>query len=791
MGRLLLALACGVLLPGTAAAQSSPQRVEGRVVDSSGATVTAAAVHLTAQGTGISQQTTTGPDGRFALDAVAPGTYDLSSTAPGFATAQLVLRVTARISPIELVLRPGALTEELTVFGARLAGSEAVLRETPGAVHVLTSDTLERSHVFSTSEALRKVPGAVVRDEEGLGLRPNIAVRGLNPTRSTKVLLLEDGVPTAFAPYGDNASYYHPPIERFERIEILKGSSQIGYGPVTVGAVINYITPEPPRRPTISFAATGGTRDYLEGNLGVGGTWRQSGLWLNVLSKQSDGARENVESRLNDLNVKLTQQIRPTHSVTLKGNHYREDSQVTYSGLRADEYARAPRSNPFSNDDFEGRRSSGAVAYRALLGGRVAWTTTAYYATFDRDWWRQSSNSSQRPNDSGDPACGGMANLLTACGNEGRLRSYKSGGIENRARVSYAIGATTQDTDAGIRWHTEDQSRRQENGDSPTSRSGRLVEDNARTTDAWSAFLQQHARLAGWTITPGIRVERVAYSRTNRLANVTGETTLTEWLPGLGLAYAAGTHTTVFGGVHRGFAPPRAEDIINNSTGGVVDLDPERGWNYELGVRSTIRQGLQADATYFRLDYENQIVPASVAGGIGAVLTNGGATLHQGLEIGLSADTMDALSDSHALYARAAVGWLPDARFTGTRLSSVSGFTTTSVSGNRVPYAPEDTTTVTVGYRHRFGIDAQVEAQRVGRQFSDDLNTVAGTADGQRGLIPAYTYWNAALTWQAFGFGSVHVTVKNVFDRTFIVDRARGILPGTPRLVQVGTTWRF
>ena len=84
----------------------------------------------------------------------------------------------------------------------------------PGSAQLLERAELESARVLSVAEALRKVPGVVVRDEEGFGLRPNIGIRGLNPTRSTKVLLLEDGLPFAFAPYGDHASYFHPPIER-------------------------------------------------------------------------------------------------------------------------------------------------------------------------------------------------------------------------------------------------------------------------------------------------------------------------------------------------------------------------------------------------------------------------------------------------------------------------------------------------------------------------------------------------------------------------------------------------
>ena len=94
----------------------------------------------------------------------------------------------------------------------------------PGSATVVDSATLEESRVFNVNEVLRKVPGVHVREEEGVGLRPNIGIRGMNPTRSTKTLLLEDGLPLSFAPYGDNASYYHPPIDRYESIEVSKGN---------------------------------------------------------------------------------------------------------------------------------------------------------------------------------------------------------------------------------------------------------------------------------------------------------------------------------------------------------------------------------------------------------------------------------------------------------------------------------------------------------------------------------------------------------------------------------------
>lgn len=788
-GSLLLAVPFGALTP--VAADQPAARVFGRVLDITGAVVPGATVTLSASSGAVQATVATDMQGRYALEAPAPGRYEVSAALEGFSVASLELDLAATPFEVDLVLRPGALAEDLTVLGVRLAGSEEMLRRTPGTFAVLTRETLDASRVFTINEALRKLPGVTVRDEEGLGLRPNIGMRGLNPTRSAKVLLLEDGVPTAFAPYGDNASYYHPPVERFDRVEVLKGASQIAHGPVTLGGVVNYITPEASLRPSYAFDLTGGNRAYANLGGSAGGTFAGTGLFAQAMRKQSDGAREHIHSDLFDVMVKATRGFGVTQQVGVKANSYGEDSQVTYSGLTEAEYRANPRQNPFVNDRFESVRFGASVSYRALAWSRVALTATAYGSHFDRDWWRQSSNSTQRPNDASDPLCGSMANLNTTCGNEGRLRTYRHLGGDVRGRVGFDAGVA-QETDFGVRIHAEHQNRVQENGDSPLARSGRRVEDNERTTDAVSAFVQHRVLAGAWTVTPGLRVERINYSRTNRLPGVTGFADLTEVVPGVGVSYGVNADTTVFAGVHRGFAPPRAEDIINNTTGGAVDLDPERSWNYEVGGRTRVGPGLRMDAAIFRLDYENQIVPASLAGGVGATLTNGGQTLHQGVEVGADADWRAVAGSRHGLYGRAAFTWLPAARFTGVRTSNVPGFSLVSVSGNRLPYAPETTYSVTAGYRHAAGFDVQIEAQHVGDQFADDLNTVTGTVDGLRGLVPAYTVWNLAASWRLPRVGgTIFLAVKNLADATFVIDRSRGLLPGHPRLVQAGTSWRF
>jgi Fe(3+) dicitrate transport protein len=782
------------VLTDSAGAQNRVANLTGTVIDATGAGIPRASISVQRGATGFARQITADMQGAFELGGLLPGEYAVTVTSTGFTVA--FERVTLQAGQnlrMQLTLQIGGLNEDVVVLATEVSGNSGRLRRVPGSVDILDRETLAGANVMTTSEALRKIAGVNVRDEEGLGLRPNIGIRGLNPTRSTKVLLLEDGIPLTYAPYGDNASYYHPPVERFERVEVFKGGAQIGYGPQTISGLVNYITPTPPSRSAGALHLAGGNRAYFNGHANYGNTIGNTGFLLDYMRKQADGSRENLHSELNDVNLKLTRSARVNQVWTLRSNYYSEDSNITYSGLRQSEWEANPRANPFKNDFFYVDRYGTSATHGYTPNGNIALTTNAYFTSFRRHWWRQSSNSGQRPNDAGDPNCGGMTNLSTTCGNEGRLRQYYTFGLEPRMRVHHRTFGITGEADLGVRVHFEQQNRRQANGATPTARAGELVELNLRSNQAYSTFVLNRFLFGNWTLTPGFRIEHVRFERTNELANsgngASGRTELTQFIPGIGVAHTVADRVTAFVGVHRGFAPPRTEDVITN-LGGVVDLDPELSWNYEVGARTELARGVRFDGTFFRMDYENQIVPASLSGGIGATLTNGGATLHQGVEVAGRLDTAPMFDSMHNVSVRLAYTHVPVAKFTGVRFSNIPGFSSISVGGNRLPYAPEHLLTFGVGYALPRGLDVHLEAVRASAQFGDDLNTVPPSADGQRGLIPDSTTWNAAVNYD-LGRATMFFTVKNLLDDTFIVDRSRGILPNMPRLLQIGVRTRF
>jgi Fe(3+) dicitrate transport protein len=672
-----------------------------------------------------------------------------------------------------------------------IIGKRDNLERISGSGDIIDRDALESTRVFTVNEALRKVPGINVRDEEGFGLRPNIGIRGLNPTRSTKVTLLEDGIPLAYAPYGDNASYYHPPIERFERVEVLRGAGQTLYGPQTIGGVINYITPNPTEDFSGGISIAGGNRDYLNAHARLSG----GGFLLDVMQKQGLGARDNTRAEIGDINLKKVFKIDDRQGFTLRANYFTDDSQVTYSGLTNAEFRNfGARYNPFKNDTFETRRMGLSGTHQIALSGDTSLITNVYWSSFNRDWWRQSSTTTDTQCGTGfrDARIAGQAVNVDSCNSaQGRLRDYYQFGIEPRLRTTHTWFGTPSELETGVRLHHEKQERRQVNASSPLGRVGSVSEDNERDTSAIAAFAQNRLLYGDFAITPGLRYEYIDVSRTDRRAGGnSGSESLSAFIPSLAATYKVQEGTTVFAGVHRGFAPPRVEDIIQTGIGPVAtftNVGAERSWNFELGTRSQVTKELGIQATYFRNDFQRLIAVGSIAGG--SINLSQGEALFQGIELG------SRYGHASGLYSTAAITWLPTAeQSTSFNRVDTGAAIAGSVAGKRMPYAPKTTATIGVGYATSEGLDVNLEAVHVGAQYADFANIQDPNSDasGQFGKIDAFTIFNATANYQIRQYGmTVFLSVKNLTDKVYIVDRTRGILPGAPRLIQAGLRWDF
>ena len=140
------------------------------------------------QHTGI--RTITDKDGRFELKGTTSGNFLLIIHGLGFSDFDTLLHLEAgKTTLLDLKLDPGYCEmPQLEIFSSRYDA----MRNLPGAASLVTAEQIEKIQPLSSNEVLRKVGGVHVVDEEGLGLRPNIGFRGLDPDRLRVVRVLED-----------------------------------------------------------------------------------------------------------------------------------------------------------------------------------------------------------------------------------------------------------------------------------------------------------------------------------------------------------------------------------------------------------------------------------------------------------------------------------------------------------------------------------------------------------------------------------------------------------------------
>lgn len=216
-------------------------------------------------------------------------------------------------------------------FGV-IANLDHIFSKVPGSVDFLDMAEIKNLHPISGNEVLRRVAGVRVVDEEGAGMRVNIGIRGLDPDRSRPVLVLEDGVPVALAPYGEPDMYYSPAIDRMAGVEILKGSRQILYGPQTIGGVVNYITPNPPSEQEGTVRIQGDQGGFYSNLINYRSTFGNPGFQVNLLNK---GAKNigPTEFKITDINSKSLFNFNEKSELGLKLVLYNESSNSTYIGI--------------------------------------------------------------------------------------------------------------------------------------------------------------------------------------------------------------------------------------------------------------------------------------------------------------------------------------------------------------------------------------------------------------------------------------------------------------------------
>lgn len=579
--------------------------------------------------------------------------------------------------------------EEVTIVGTREQAEG-----TPGAAHILDSQTLARFAYTDVQRIARQVPGVSIQVEDGFGLRPNISIRGVATERSGRITLLEDGVLIAPAPYSAPSAYYFPTAGRMAAFEVLKGPAAISQGPYTIGGAFNMISTPIPVEPRGSLLAETGQygTNRLHGTYGATG---ERGLGYLVETHQwfSDGYqsidRSDTDTGLDvrDYTVKLA--FAPTqsaHRVELKVQLAEQTSNQSYLGLTDADFGSDPNRRYGLSALDSIRTHHEQVIVRHEYAPSDAWklTTTVYDNRHARNWfktegidfdgsanaealsrtsWSSVVQAVNRGTTAGGLSAVELAAILhgtadTAPGSiqlRANERQYTSRGVQFGASWSGLLGNALHALRIGVRYHEDEEDRlqrnssyRQQGGMLRLDDQGRLgnAGNRIQQAEAVAIFVQDRIDIGDWTLTPGLRYEDIDQRRTryetragrtdnpaSRAADNLRSTRANRTrilLPGIGALYRLNDRTTLLAGVHKGFTAPS----------NAPNVRPEEALNYELGLRFR-GSDAQFEAVAFLSDYDNLLGQCTSSSGVDCEVGDafdGDAVTVLGLELSTAMD---------------------------------------------------------------------------------------------------------------------------------------------------------
>lgn len=694
----------------------------------------------------------------------------------------------------------------ITVTGTSILPSS--VENLPGSYSVMTREQIEARTPFSIIETIREIPGLHVVAEDVAGTHLNIGLRGLNPRRSSRTLLLEDGAPTVFfAPYGDPSSHYSTPIERIERIEVLKGSGQILYGPQTMGGMINFVTrPVPTNGTAGSVKITGGNNGYYDGHFNVGSGTENGGFMVDVLKKRGDGIRAEHQFDLQDVALKGQFKISRDQRITGKYSNFQEDSLFSETGLTATEYLSSRYRGTFDNaadaaERFTMKRNTAQVVHEWDLNSDTKLSTQFYYSKTDR--------SSRRSSEFEKNSAGTRYEMERGEEFGYRPRKYEFFGIEPKLELKHSAFGLQSQAVFGFRYHEEKIDRKKYVGDNTSLYETNDADERLTAKIKALSYYAQNTFFTGdWSFTPGLRLEDVT-SRKNLYINGNFDTPTSllttsklQALPGFGFTWNGLKNSTVFGGVHRGFAPPRPDRDVRSDV--LQRVNPELSTTTEIGIRSSVLQSGYIESTVFNMAI-NDIVVESSSGG---VFRNEGKTQHTGFEVAGKINLGELAGKKNNYYASVSYTNLFTAKFKNTGEvggEGEDGYGSYS-AGNRLPYAPKHTLALNLSYEDQQGFIGRVGVTHISQQFANTDNYRGTSADGYCanigaavqsncglfGEIPSLTLVNASMSYSPKGQKVTYfISGENLSDKKYFSSRTNGLQPGRGRMIFAGARYSF
>ncbi|MCR8922170.1 TonB-dependent siderophore receptor [Dasania sp. GY-MA-18] len=693
--------------------------------------------------------------------------YAPTALATAIITTTLPVYASDSAQPIEEVIISGS------VLGSSLPEE---VQFYPGNRNIISAEMLEKNAVLSIDGALQSVSGIKVQDETGTGVLPNVAVRGLNASRSGYTQFLLDGVPLTLAPYGHTGQSLFPmTLKSLDRIDIVRGGAAVQYGPNNVGGVINLVTKAIPEqwRTSLSEKLT----SFSGGNL-LSDSYVQTGgklsdnfaLQLEGNLIKGESFREHSDTEVQNWLLKTEWAIDEQQTLATTLQYYDADTEMP-GALTTAAYKQDRSQSLRLEDEFQGNTKRITTRYnyqfKNLAGadaGEFDWMAFGHDSSRNFDWGFSTHPDATHWADSSAP----VTHLRSS------PREFSVWGTEPRVSLQFSGEQVSHKVTIGSRFVEEDIDYKLEQTDistgiKTTPRDWRLQ------TSAIAAYVSDEISLLNdqLSITPGVRFEQVDMEFTDLGLNTEADNKITETLPGLTVGYASDEAWFFYGNAQRSLRVPQIAVIRGSGNEGA-----ELAWNYELGTRYNWSENASVSASLYRIDFKDQLLYNST----NQSFENVGATQHQGVEL----EVFYAVAALPALKLHMAYSYLDSEQLEGVD------------KGKELPYASKHQLSWDASYQWQ-DIDMMLSGYYYSSSYSDNANTKVENVSGTVGELPAYTVWNLQIS-KTFALANEHslftaLSVNNVFDKEYyfrgIDVSPAGRYPATERSISLEAKYSF
>ena len=654
----------------------------------------------------------------------------------------------------------------------------------------------------NSRQIFSKVAGINVFENDGSGMTVSIGGRGLNPNRISNFNTRQNGYDISADALGYPESYYTPPTEAIERIEILRGAAGLQFGS-QFGGLINYKFAEAPSGKKIAgnFSQTLGSFGFLNSFNQLYGHAGKIDYNAFYQRKFYDGWRPNSQSNSSNAFASLKYRISENLFVKAEYTYLNYLSQQP-GGLTDNQFKKDPSLANRNRNWFQVNWNL------ASLSGEYQVNETAKISliAFGLQAGRDALGFLGRPDRSDDTSAN--RTLLSD--------QYSNYGAELRFLQRYTLNNLNSHLLVGSRVYHGSTARKQGDADKTDKANFKFLNPDLLENSSYFfpssnlAFFAENIFqfTKKWSVTPGLRYEKIntaaqGYYRLmykDLAGSVLLDAKIEEernssrdfLLAGIGTQFKTNCGIEFYANFSQNYRSINFNDmrVVNPNFAVDPNLRDERGFTADAGTRGTWKDLLYFDISVYMLNYQDRIGTIlkvdSSSYNIIRYRTNVSDSRNIGLEAFGEIDWLRLINKTSKHKLSTFVNFaLTDARYINSKQSAYNN--------KIVEYVPSTIFRSGINYAYK-GIRFMSQYSYTSEQFADASNAVS-SASGIYGVIPAYSIVDLSASY-TYKFICINAGVGNALNTVYFTRRAEGypgpgILPADPINYYGGIKIRF